>query len=223
MTDDGDAIRVNPKQLWPVAAYPSIRVDKILDDLIQLRLGGEPIVDGNDRVARVEVFVGLNGIQTPAVAHDEGATMNPQDSRRWGVARLPIDVSPNAKIAYRLVRVGSSCHLLALDVLRAGDRQHQHEYRSQMNPQVVHGASIMRDGTVVSTAAVGGIRCRRHGSELPPVAPMHRHSSVRRCNAAGRESRSPTMTRSCGRHGQAPDGGRRARCNRASSGAAVII
>ena len=65
MADYGDAIGVYPKQLWPIDADPSICVDEIFDDVIQLGLGGQPIVDCNDRVAGVEVLFGLNGIEPP--------------------------------------------------------------------------------------------------------------------------------------------------------------
>ena len=45
MADYGDAIGIYPKQLWPIDADPSIGVDEVFDDVIQLGLRSQPIVD----------------------------------------------------------------------------------------------------------------------------------------------------------------------------------
>src|SRR5262245_35810002 len=125
MSDDGDAVRINPKQLWTFAAHPSICIFKILEYLTQLGLRRQPIVDRNDRIASVEVSFSLGSGQPSPVSHDQRATMDPEDGRPDNVIRLSVDICTDAKISTGLVSVCTSPDLLSFLCLKASHGQYQ--------------------------------------------------------------------------------------------------
>ena len=53
-------------------------------------------------------------------------------------------IRPNTKIAYRLVGVGTSDDLLAFNVVKGREGQHQQQRRPPLDPPIVHGTSIGR-------------------------------------------------------------------------------